>query len=119
MKKAQIVMAILVATLMICQGAAYAQLVNGKVVSADPAAKSLTISRTNAETGASEDVVIWTNEQTAFSGTASLEELKAGDEVWVDAEEDAATKNWIATSIQLLQAQAEAPATPEIAATTQ
>ncbi|GEM_PF-1598469 len=100
MKK--LVIALLLATLVL-QGAAYAKLVGGKVVSTDAAANTVTISQTNPETGANENVTVWVNDKTTYSGVAALSGVKANDEVWVDAQEDAATKNWIATSVQRLE----------------
>ena len=115
MKNMKLAIAILIATFVVFQGAGYADLVKGNVVSTDIAAKSLTISRLNATTGAQEQVAVSVTDTTAFSGVASLAELKAGDEVWVDATEDPATKNWAAASVKrsLLQtATSETPAVP-------
>lgn len=108
MKK--LVIVLMLATL-VFQGAAYAKLVGGKVVSTDPAANTVTVSQTNPETGAVENVTISVNEKTTYAGADSLSGLKADDEVWVDAEEDAATMNWIATSVQRLEALAATPET--------
>ncbi len=113
MKK--LVIALMLATL-VFQGAAYAKLVGGKVVSTDVASNTVTLSQTNPETGASENVTVSVNDKTTYAGTDSLSGVKADDEVWVDAEEDAATKAWVATSVQVLQAPV-APAAPAEAAT--
>ncbi|OGW86399.1 MAG: hypothetical protein A3C35_05560 [Omnitrophica bacterium RIFCSPHIGHO2_02_FULL_46_11] len=117
MKKLAI--AVLVVFFAVSQGTAHADMVKGNVASIDNAAKSLTINRVNATTGAEEQVAISVTDTTAFSGTASLEELKAGDEVWVDATEDPATKNWVASSVKLslLQPASETPAAQTPSAT--
>ena len=104
MKRMQVVMLILLATFMLVQGVAYAKTVEGKVVSTDVAANSLTVSKTDAVTGASEDVVISVTDTTTYSGAASLIELKAGDQVSVEAEQDAVTSKWNASSVNRLGA---------------
>ena len=113
MKKMQLAMAILLATFVLYQGAAYAKMVSGKVVSADAIANTLTLSEKNALTGADENVVISVNGTTAYSGVLGLADLKADDEVSVEAEEDAATKSWVATSVKT-----EAPAAAPVATAT-
>ena len=115
MKK--LVIALMLVTL-VFQGAAYAKLVGGKVVSTDAAANTVTIGQTNPETGANENVTVWVNDKTTYAGVDSLSGINADAEVWIDAEEDAATKNWIATSVQLLEAPA-APAAAEALPVTQ
>lgn len=102
MKKIELAITALVAALVLYQGTAFAQLISGKVASTDATAKSITISQTNAETGTNEDVTVWVKDETAYTGVDSLAELMAGDEVLVETEEDAATKNWMATSVQRL-----------------
>ena len=115
MKK--LVIAFMLATL-VFQGAAYAKLVGGKVVSTDAAANTVTISQTNPETGDNENVTVSVNDKTAYVGVDSFAGIQADKEVWVDAEEDATTKNWVATSVQALEAQAAPAATTETATTT-
>ncbi len=110
MKK--LVIALMLATLVL-QGAAYAKLVGGKVVSTNAVANTVTISQTNPETGVNENVAVGVNDKTAYAGVDSLSGLKADEEVWVDAEEDAATKNWVATSVQRLGAPAAPAASTE------
>lgn len=113
MKKMQLAISTLVAALVLSQGTAFAQLVSGKVVSTDATAKSITISQMNAETGANEDVMVSVKDETTYAGVDSLTGLQAGDEVLIEAEKDAATKNLAAHSVQRLAAevlQAEVPA---------
>ena len=114
MKKMQLVMAILLATFVLYQGAAYAKTVSGKVVSTDAVVNTLTLSQKNAVTGVDENVVVSVKPTTTYSGASALADLKAGDEVSVEADEDAATSSWVATSVK----KAEAPAAAPVAAAT-
>jgi len=68
MKRMQIVFSILVAALMLFQGAAFAKTVEGKVVSTDVLASTLTVSQTDAETATAEDVTVSVSETTTYSG---------------------------------------------------
>lgn len=99
MKRMQIVFSILVAALMLFQGAAFAKTVEGTVVSADVVANTLTVSHTDAATGATEDVTVSVSETTTYSGVASLDGLQAGDQVSVEAEQDAVTNQWAASLV--------------------
>ncbi|MBI4395003.1 MAG: hypothetical protein HY583_02285 [Candidatus Omnitrophica bacterium] len=119
MKKMQLAIAVLVAVFALSQGSAYAKLVGGKVVGVDTGANTITISQTNPETGAEENVVVSVNESTIYSGVGSLAEVNSDVEVWVDAEEDPATKAWIAKSVQseVTAPAAETPAAPAEATT--
>ncbi len=107
MKKMQLVMAVLLATFVLYQGAAYAKTVSGKMVSTDALANTLTLSQKSVVTGTDENVAVSVKATTTYSGVSALADLKAGDEVSVEAEQDAATNSWIATSVT----KAEAPAT--------
>ena len=107
-----LVIAILVVALAFCQ-AAYAEAVGGKVVSVDPVASSITISKTDAATGASSDAVVSVSASTTYSGVTGLGELMAGDDVMIEASQDPATQGWTATSVEKVVAPApvaEAPA---------
>ena len=86
---------------LIFSGIASAELVSGKVQSTDPAAKSVEVMRVNPATGAEEKLVITVQDQTTFSGVQSLEQLKQGDEVWAEVEQDKTSNNWKATSIEV------------------
>ncbi len=96
----QLVIAILIAMFALYQGSAYAKSIGGKVVSTDAIAQTITISQANAETGAEESVVVSVNDSTTYSGVDALAGLNEGDEVWVEAEEDPATKAWVVSSLQ-------------------
>lgn len=112
MKKNVLVVAVLVIGLALCQVAAYAETVSGKVVSTDAAANTITVSKTDTTTGASSDAVISVSGTTTYSGVTGLSELMAGDEVKVEATEDAATKAWTATSVEKVVAPAPASEAP-------
>lgn len=109
MKKV-LVVAFLVAAMALCQVAAFADWVSGKVVSVDATANSITVSKTDAATGASSEAVIGVSPSTTYAGVTSLSELTAGDEVKIEAAEDPTTKGWMATSVEKVVA--PAPAEP-------
>ena len=108
MKKALILVLVLVSALALIQGAAFAKSIEGKVADVDATANTLTVSSTD-ETGMEAKSVLSVSDATTFSGVASLGELKVDDKVTVEAEEDAATSSWKATSVTVKTA-APAPA---------
>ena len=110
MKKILMLSVILLAAAVVFQGTAFAGLVHGTVASIDSAAKSVSVNRTNPATGATEKVDIAIGAETTFSGVASMDELKAGDDIWVDAQQDAATGGWKAASVKVSGANAPAAA---------
>ena len=77
---------ILAVLFFIFQQSAFAQLVNGKVVSVDAGGNKVTLSTMNGATGAEERAEVSVGPQTQFVGVGDLQALKAGDEIWVDAE---------------------------------
>ena len=99
MKTMRILATLLLVTLIVFQGAAYAKTVEGSVVSTDATANTLTVSQTDAATGAAESVTVSVTASTTYSGAASLGELQAGDAVSVEAEQDAVTGSWNASSV--------------------
>ncbi len=102
------IFALLLAVACVFQGAAFAETVSGKVVSADSAANSLKIAKADSAAGAEEQVTVWVKPDTAFSGAASLADLKEGEEVSIEAAQDAATGNWQASSVKVAAAAAPA-----------
>lgn len=80
-------------------GVALAALVEGEVVSVDAAQNKLILKTMDDQGAASESSVV-TDASTKLTGVASLAELAAGDEVWAEAEQDATTKDWKASSIE-------------------
>ena len=77
-------------------GTGFAKEVSGKVASIDAATSKLTISVAGVN-GAEESKDIWVKSDASFSGVAALNELKAGDKVSVEAEEEAG--NWKASKV--------------------
>ena len=113
MKKALTVISILFVGFVAFQGTASAKLVLGKVESVDATAKTLSVNTPDATTGTEKKVSISIPETATFSGVSSLDQIKSGDEVWVEAEEDAATGGWKATSVQVTtEVKPAAPAAP-------
>jgi len=100
MKKLCLVLAIAVAFL--ASGIAYADMVDGTVTSVDLTGNVLKVSKTDAATGATEEVSIGVNDTTTYSGeVTALAEVIEGDTVKIEAEKDAATGNWVAKSVDV------------------
>ena len=91
---------VLAVALTLFQGVANAKVVSGKITGIDATANKLSISYTDLATSKEEQVEIAVKPETTYSGVASLGDLKEGQEVSVEAEEDAATGGWSATSIK-------------------
>ncbi len=79
-------------------GTGFAKEVSGKVAAVDTAGSKLTISIADAS-GAASQKDIWVKSDASFAGVAALNELKAGDQVSVEAEEEAGTGNWKASKV--------------------
>jgi hypothetical protein len=98
-------------------GLAYAETIEGTVASIDLAGKMIKVSKTDAATGATEELSISVSDTTAYAGeVTALDELLEGDEVKLDAEKDAATGSWVAKSVEVPvapEAAEEAPEAPE------
>ncbi len=89
-------------------GAANAESISGKVISADATGSKLSISQTDSATGIEKTLDFAVNAEAA----SALAELQAGDEISVEAEQDAATGAWTATAIAKADAaEAEAAST--------
>ena len=110
MKRTLTLISILLVAFVVFQGTADAKVVLGKVDSIDATAKTLSVSTTDPATGAEEKVSISVPSTATFSGVTSLDELKAGDAVEVEAEQDVTTSGWNATSVKTTPAAAPAPA---------
>jgi hypothetical protein len=78
---------------------AYAETIEGSVVSVDPANNSIQLTKNNAA-GNAEKVNVTVKEGTRFSGVQSLDDLKPGDTVKVEADQNFFTRAWSATSVQ-------------------
>lgn len=94
---------VLLAVAFLASGVAYAEVVEGTVASVDLAGKALKVTKTDAATGASEEVSISVNDTTTYSGeVTALAEVIEGDTVKVEAEKDAASGNWVAKSVDVV-----------------
>ena len=100
MRKSWLALSMVLTGLLICGNQARAELMGGKVVNIDSATNTLTINQTNLETETQENIMVRVVGETDFLGIESFSSIKVGDEVWVEAEEDHATNNWVASSIQ-------------------
>lgn len=88
MKKLQVVIAVLLFAFVAFQGTAFAALIRGKVVSVTT--NSLTVSETDKSSELEKISDIAVDTATTMLGIAAVTDLKAGDDVLVDAEQDAA-----------------------------
>jgi hypothetical protein len=100
MSKSLLVFLMILTGFLISENQTYAELVGGKVVDVDSGTKTLTINQTNPETEAQENIMVQIVGETDFLGLESFFNIRVGDEVWVEAEEDYVTNNWVASSIQ-------------------
>ena len=102
MKSNKIAVLTLLAFAVVMSGVAYAEMVEGKVASVDLEGKALEIAKTDAASGATENVRITVTDTTAYSGeVTALAEVIEGDKVKVEADKDAATGNWVAKSVDV------------------
>ncbi len=90
MKKIQWIALIALAVVICMQPAAFAKVVSGKVDGVDAGANTVSVSTVNPETNAEEKVSVSVKPETVFLGVAALGELSNGQEVSVEATEDAA-----------------------------
>ena len=105
MKRVTVWVGLFMAGFVLGQGIAMADMIQGKVVEVNASSNSLTISRSNPATGSEEKLSIAVEAETALAGIKSISELKAGDEVKVMAEKDAASGSWEAESIEKAKAE--------------
>lgn len=100
MKKVSLFLAL--ALVLTASGVAFAETVEGTVSSVDLAGKLLKVSKTDAATGASEEVSITVNDSTTYSGeVTALAEVIEGDTVKIEADKDATSGNWVAKSVDV------------------
>ena len=105
MKKMSVLLAVAVALLV--SGVAFADTVQGTVSSVDLAGKVIKVSKTDAATGATEEVSISVNDTTTYSGeVTALAEVIEGDKVKVEAAKDATSGNWVAKSVDVASEEA-------------
>jgi len=101
--KENLVVLIVLASLLFFADRANAELLGGKVINVDSTSNTLIINQTNWETEAQENISVQIVNETALMGVESFSSIKVGDEVWVEAEEDYATNNWVASSLQRIK----------------
>jgi len=82
---------------------AYAELVQGEVVSLDLNAQSFMLARSDPATGAAdaEGINVLVRPDTEFKGIAGLSELREGDEVWTELEININNGTWEAGSVSI------------------
>ena len=97
MKRVQMFVLALLFTVFAVQASALAKMVSGTVDAVDAEGKKLTIATTDAA-GAASKAEVWVKEDAAYTGVAALNELKAGDAISVEAEQDE-QGNWKASNI--------------------
>ena len=102
-KNMLVVFGMFMAVAVLTSGIAFADAVAGKVNAVDSAASTIEIAKTDAA-GASENVKIAYDAATTFTGVTAAAELKAGDEVKIEASQDAATGSWKAASVEVVKA---------------
>ena len=101
MKKTVAILAVLAIVLGL-SGVAFAEAVEGKVVSVDLEGNALEVSKGDAAAGAAENLKISVNDATTYSGEATaLAEVIEGDKVKIEADKDAASGNWMAKSVDV------------------
>ncbi len=77
---------------------------DGEVGKVDLKARTVTISEVDPITDAEETNEIIIGDATTFSGVKSLEELKSGDDVTIEAKYDEPTDSWQALSVEMAEA---------------
>ncbi len=75
-------------TFLIFSSAVHAKMVSGKVKSVDHSTRKVSIATFDPVSGHDQTLDVWLESFAAFTGVKSLEEVKPGDEVWVEAKED-------------------------------
>ena len=103
MKKALLAGLSLAVACFFVSGSAWAETVKGKVGKVDAAGKNISVSKTNADTGAAETVVIAVQDNTGYKGVTALTEVKEGNSVTIEAEKDEAGNGWVAKTVEIVQ----------------
>ena len=93
------------ALVLLASGVAFAEALQGEVASVDLTGKVIKVSKTDAATGAKEEVSVSVSDTTAYSGeVTALAEVVEGDKVKLEVEKDAAGK-WTAKSVDVSAAE--------------
>ncbi len=81
-------------------GIASAELVQGRIIEVSPNANYLKVSRLDPQSGKTEELKMSVKQDTEFEGIQSLDDLEAGEEVAIEAEQRGLTRQWQAMSIR-------------------
>jgi len=94
--------AVMLAVMLLCSGVAVAAVTaEGKVESTDPQEKMIKLSRSNPQSGAAENAVMYASDSTTYAGKAKdFASVGAGDTARIEVERDAETKKWMAKSVE-------------------
>ncbi len=92
--------AVIAAAIFLWNGSSYAETVQGKIVEINPTEKSLTLNRFDAASGQPEQLEMSIDAETQFKGINSLDALKVGDDVMVEADQNFVTRQWTVNLIQ-------------------
>ena len=102
MKNKGMCLLVAVALTLLASGAALADTLEGEVVSVDLTGKAMKVAKTDAATGAKEELSVSVTDTTTYSGeVTALAEVIEGDQVKLEVEKDAATGNWVAKSVDV------------------
>ena len=100
MKKVSLFLAL--ALVLMASGVAFAETVEGTVSSVDLAGKVVKVNKTDAATGAAQEVSVSVNDSTTYTGeVTALAEVIEGDTVKIEADKDATSGNWVAKSVEV------------------
>lgn len=101
-----VVFGVFMAVAVLFSGVAFADAVSGKVNAVDATTSTIEVSQpADAVTGvAVESVKVAYDAATTFTGIAAAAELKAGDDVKIEASKDEATGSWKAASVEVVKA---------------
>ena len=80
--------AIFIGMFLIVTSLAQAKMISGQVSGVDSGTRKVSVSTVDPATGQSSTSDIWLNPDATYSGVASLDEIKSGDQIWMEAEED-------------------------------
>lgn len=106
MKAYQVTAWALLAFVALTSGVAYAEPLQGEVVSIDLEGNAIEVAKTDAATGATENVRISVTDTTTYAGdVTALEEMIEGDIVKLEVEKDATSGNWAAKSVEVSTAE--------------
>jgi hypothetical protein len=86
MKKMRMTVSVLI-FLLLFSSPVFAKMMNGKISAVDSGTRKLTLQTTDVATGSVSESEMWINGDAVIE-SGSLETLKPGDTIWVEAEQD-------------------------------